>query len=152
MARTQTTASKSNTKARIHTEQPVHDHHAREAAASEDSFSFFDYARSMGINVPTWKRSLVAFVASLAAGAGVAIMLSPLIDALALATFMVTTSMFVSWVIYGLGFLLMMYASLKASQAVGSYIVTGNIDRDLAVAKEKVAGFFNRFRSEPKLA
>jgi hypothetical protein len=114
--------------------------------ADSVSPSYFDQAlemaRTMGITIPGWKRSLLAFVASFVTGFGVGYIGGTLINILMVATFTVTSSMFLTYAMAIVAFLLTMYVGIKAGQKVGMYIATGDIDRDLIRARDYVKGLF----------
>lgn len=107
-----------------------------------------DTYKTLGIPAPSWQRTLLTFCASFLAGYGIG-MLFNLIDVLLLSSLM-SISMFLYWTVWVIGLALALYAAFKVGQALGSYIVFGDIDRDIARAKNTVTGWFKR--SPPALA
>lgn len=116
--------------------------HDPELAAQSMVQQAIEMARGLGITIPTWKRSLLAFVASFVVGYGVGYLLGTLLSILMVATFTVTGSLFLMYCIAVLGFLGILYAGCKVGQTVGMYIVTGDIDRDVRRAKNWISGWF----------
>lgn len=97
---------------------------------------------SLGVPVPSWKRVVITYVAAMCAGYGLGTLFI-LVDALLLSSLM-ATSVFLYWAVWAVGLLLTLYAGFKLGNAIGNYIMSGQIDRDIAVAKNKVSGWFKR--------
>lgn len=116
--------------------QPSADHNTLHGAMDDgqDEISMRAMFDNLGVSIPTWKRTLIALVASLASGylAGSAGM--TVTGVLCTAALTATGSMFISTVVYALGLIITVYAALKISQKIGMYIATGDIDSDAAAA------------------
>lgn len=105
-------------------------------------------AHEHGIELPSWKRSVCALVGAAATAYGVGAIASAVTTFIATAALAVSTNMFLHLAIWALGIIAALYFGLKASQKVGMYIATGDIDADLLKLKNKVSGFFKK----PELA
>ena len=116
-------------------------------AAQQDQSYFdmlLDVARSAGLLIPSWKRCLLALVASVCAALGTAFMLNPFVSAMFAGAMLTTGSVFLSYLFFVIGFVIASYITLKVAQKVGGYIASGDIDRDVARAWN---GAKNLFRS-----
>lgn len=100
-------------------------------------------ARSLGIVIPDWKRTVLTFIASFCAGWAIGTIASVVLEVLFMSAVTLTGSLFVAWAIYILGFIIAMYAAIKSGQAIGMYIATGNIDRDVSRAWKWTTGLFS---------
>jgi hypothetical protein len=131
-------------KASAQTAQPVDFKMAQPSAAhdlgSEPGFMEIAWG-VIKTNVPEdWKRKLVAFVAAFAVGylGGLATM--SLVNTLIVTSLL--TGSFTAVVLAVIAFIAGIYLTIKAGQSVGMYIVTGNIDRDIERAKNKITSWF----------
>lgn len=102
-----------------------------------------------GVNAPSWKRKLAAFVASIAlcvpAGAAIGNLAGYAIAGLLAAGGSVIWAYLIMFLSCALAF----YAGMKIGQYVGNYVLSGQIDRDFGAAKDKVVGFFKRAPKAP---
>jgi hypothetical protein len=98
-----------------------------------------EQAEAQGIVIPTWKRVVAANVASIAVNYA---WLSPFISLVA--SIAAPASLFLAVMIWIVSMVLAIYAGMKVSQHVGSYILSGQIDRDVVKVKNKVLGLFQR--------
>ena len=94
--------------------------------------------------LPSWKRNVAAFALSMAACAGTGYVIST-ITAYAIAGIAVFNgSMFLTFFVFALALLVSVYAGLKLSEKVTNYVMSGQIDRDIVAAKNKVLGWFGK--------
>ena len=113
-------------------------------------FNLRDFLAMAGVQLPGWKRVVMGFIASLAVGCLVGSVASTVCNILFSGAVAVTGSMFFAWMLYSIGFVLGLYAMFRAGAVVSRYILGGNIDKDAAVAKNKVSGWFT-FGSKKEL-
>ncbi|WP_025915505.1 hypothetical protein [Herminiimonas sp. CN] len=117
--------------------QPVH------ADTDSMEFSIKDFLAMAGVQLPGWKRVLLNFIACFTAGFAIGTVGQIIINILFTGAMTVTGSLFVAWVLYSVGFIIMLYAAIKAGAAISRYILGGKIDEHAACAKDKVAGWFS---------
>lgn len=104
-----------------------------------------EQAEEQGIVIPTWKRTACAFFASIACSVGIALVISEVAEYTVLGILTSTSaSLMFAFVIYMLAMIIAIYASMKVSQYIGNYVLSGQIDKDIVRAKNKVTGWFKR--------
>ena len=120
------------------------------------NFDFRSFCESLGIAIPSKRRILVATVASIIVGGCIGYFGGQLLGMLVAGALVLTGSAFLSMLVYILGLCLLAYAAFVAGRKVAQYILTSNVDSDLAAvrntlgsAKDRVFGWF---KSEPKPA
>lgn len=130
--------------------------HAADHASmfSNLNFDFRSFCESLGVAIPSKRRILVATVASIIVGGCIGYFGGHLLGMLTAGALVLTGSAFLSMLIYILGICLIAYAAFVAGRKVAQYILTSNVDSDLAAvrntlgsAKDRVFGWF---KSEPK--
>lgn len=94
--------------------------------------------------LPTWKRTLVASVLSIAAACGSGYVLGQITGMLMVGVLTVTGSSFLAWIVFVLGCLAAAYAGMKIAGKVANYVMTEQIDRDIAAARDSVLGASRR--------
>lgn len=90
----------------------------------------------------SWKRFLVAAVASLATSFATGYIGGYLVSYLTLAAGLMSGSLFIMTAIYVLGVLLVMYASYRTSMFAYVKVIDKSVDRACASAYDYVTGFF----------
>lgn len=120
------------------------------------NFDFRSFCESLGIAIPSKRRVIVATVASIIVGGCIGYFGGQLLGMLVAGALVLTGSAFLSMLVYILGLCLLAYAAFVAGRKVAQYILTSNVDTDLAAvrntlgsAKDRVFGWF---KSEPKPA
>lgn len=108
----------------------------RFAAAQDELFA--------ELGVPSGKRLLAASIASVVVGAGVGWLIGWVINALTLGVLIVSSSLFLSWLVYILGLILAVIAGLVVGKAAAAYIVTGKIDEHARTVRGWFKGIFGR--------
>lgn len=126
-----TRAAKAAAKQPIPMDEPAADHETLNKTSS--GFDFVGYMNEH-FALPSWKRSLIALVASGLTAYLTASTVMSLTSLLVTAALTATSSMFLSTLIFIVGAIAAVYAAIKAGQKVGMYIATGDIDRDLSRA------------------
>lgn len=118
------------------------------------NFDFRSFCGSLGIAIPSKRRVIVSLIASLIVGIGIGYFGGHLLGMLTAGALVLTGSAFLSMLVYILGLCLLAYAAFVAGRKVSQYILTSNVDSDLAAvrntlgsAKDRVFGWF---KSEPK--
>lgn len=135
---------------------------APEAAPVEDrsmfeglNFDFRSFCESMGIELPSKTRVLVSLVASVVVASGIAYFGGQLLGMLVAGALVLTGSAFLSLLIYILGLCVLAYGAFVAGRKVAQYILTSNVDSDVAAVRERIGGAKDRvlgwFKSEPKV-
>lgn len=81
------------------------------------------------VDVPSTTRYIVSCVASIAIGFGIGFIGSIIVETLLVASLMLTGSLFLGVVMYMLGVLATIYASLMVNSHVYKFIMSGDIDR-----------------------
>lgn len=94
--------------------------------------------------VSSWKRDVMAFVASFVNGFGVAVLTDAVVGVLAAGAVALTGMAWVGLAIAIIGWLIGFVAAVYSSGAVARYIYDRKIDRDIA----KVKAFFSRGKDE----
>ncbi len=102
---------------------------------------------NIGFETPTWKRVLAANVLAIGCSAGAGYVIASIASYTAAGILVLTGSTFLVFMTFMLAILVSVYTGLKISQHVGNYVLSGQIDRDIVVAKNKVIGLFERARS-----
>jgi hypothetical protein len=115
------------------------------AAVSESIMKLFGFGTDAG---PSWKRRMVAFFATvmLAGGAGYAI--GTLAGYCIVGIASLGGSMLWAYLIMVIALLLAAYAGMKIGQVVGNYVLSGQIDADIASVKNKVTGWFGTAKNK----
>ncbi len=90
----------------------------------------------------SWKRFALAAIASIATSAAIGYVGGYLIAYLTVAAVLVSSSVFIATLIYALSFLLVMYASYRASMFAYVKVIDKTIDAVCASAYDKVASLF----------
>ena len=90
-----------------------------------------------------WKRVCCAIALGVAASVASTVVIVQVVEVLAMAA-LTAGSGFLAALIFVFGLLLCVYAALKTTEIVTNYVFTGQIDRDIISAKDKVLGFFKR--------
>ena len=91
--------------------------------------------RTEGEDGVTWKRKLVAYVASFVAGFGIGYAAGTLIEYVIAASVVHTGSMFLGIVAAVIIAIAALYLSMKAGQKIAGYIAFGDIDADIKKMK-----------------
>lgn len=115
-----------------------------ESVAPETPESFaakFDWAYLIK-GEASWKRVAVAAIASLATSAAIGYVGGHLIAYLTVAAVLVSSSLFIAYFVYALSFLLLMYASYRASMFAYVKVLDKSVDAVCASAYDKVASLF----------
>ena len=92
----------------------------------------------------TTRRSIITFVASCIVGLAIGAAAAPIINALAVATLLVSGSSFLATIVFILGFILMGAVAYVAGGIVGNYVNSGKAEAHYAGAKRWVSGLFGR--------
>lgn len=103
---------------------------------------------ALGIAIPSGKRLMVSSVSCFVLGLLGGVAASYIGNMLVAAAMSLTSSMFVGVLVWVLTWVLAAYLVIKGSQRLSMYILTGDIDRDLAKAKDKVTSWFKRDKVE----
>lgn len=90
------------------------------------------------------KRGIAAFFAGVVATTGVSITIAKLAAVAVIAVTLFTGSVMLGYLIIILSMILSIYASIKAYEKTANYVLSGQIDRDIVAAKNKVLGFFKK--------
>lgn len=117
------------------------------AAFIDEEMTLRQMFATFGVALPSWKRTLIAVVLSIAAGAAIGSVSSVFLDILLVGAMSVTGSMFLATCLYVIGLIISMVIAWRVGKRILGYVLSGNIDRDASIAKDKVMGFF---KSEPK--
>ena len=96
------------------------------------------------VAIPSWKRAVFAFVVGATAAAGFGWLVGTVAGYAMIGVLAMSHSMSLVYLIYALAMLLAVYGGMKVSQKVGGYIVSGNIDRDIAKGWGWVKSKFTR--------
>ena len=112
-----------------------HDAQPSAAPVGEDDFDLKSFLKMAGVNVPSWKRSLITAIACFATGYLIGSVAAVVLDTLMIATAMATGSMFLVACVYILGMIVALYAVFVASRKVAQYIMSGSVDQDIATVK-----------------
>lgn len=91
--------------------------------------------------LPTWKRTMVAAVLSMASAFGCGYLIGQVTGMLMVGVLTATGSSFLAWIVFVLGCLVAMYAGMKIAGKVANYVMTEQIDRDIAAVSNKVRGW-----------
>lgn len=119
-----------------------------EHLADEVRARLSDVAHEFGLADGTWKRKAFAFFASVAVATGAGYTITKLSAYAVTGILALSGSMLWVWLITILSLLITLYISMKIGQHVGSYVLSGRIDRDLAKAKDKMFSLFGGVRSK----
>lgn len=122
--------------------EPVEVHAAHEVNEPGFSERFQEAIGSWCAN--TTRRSIITFVASCIVGLAIGAAAAPIINALAVATLLVSGSSFLATIVFLLGFLLMGAVAYVAGGVVGAYVHSGKAEEHYAGAKRWVSGLFGR--------
>ena len=93
---------------------------------------------------PSWKRKLAAVLGSAVLAFGAGYIVGELLTYMIVGVYVMTGSALLAYLLMMLGLLLAMYAGMKIGQAVGNYVLSGQIDRDIVRVKDTVRGWFKR--------
>ena len=91
-----------------------------------------------------WKRVCCTFAATFAAAYGASYAVVGIMNVVITAAFAATSSTFLAVFLWFIGCMLAIFAAVKAGEIIGNYVLSGQIDRDIISAKDKVLGFFKR--------
>lgn len=118
------------------------------------NFDLRSFCGALGIKLPSKRRVIVSLIASVIVGAGIGYFGGHLLGMLTAGALVLTGSAFLSMLIYILGLCLLAYAAFVAGRKVAQYILTSNVDSDLAAVRNTLGGakdrVFGWFKSEPK--
>lgn len=117
-----------------------------EGGAQESAFDRLNAAYQdvmSQFSMPTWKRTVTAAVLSIAAASGCGYMIGQVLSALTIGVLAMTGSSFLAYVIVVLGCLVSFYVGMKVGNKVATYVMTQQIDRDIAAVKNKVFGWLS---------
>lgn len=142
MSQTQTKAAQKALEKQVKAAQP-----APAAAPVNEEMTLRELFASFGVELPSWKRTLAAIVLAIAAGAGIAMVSNTFLDILLVGAMSVTGSMFLATCLYLIGLVISMVIAWKVGKRIMGYVLSGSIDNDAGIVKDKFMGFF---RSEPK--
>ena len=90
------------------------------------------------------RRHMLAMVASFVVGLGIGLLAAPVINALAVATLLVSGSAFLATLVYIIGFIITGVAAYFAGGVVGNYVNSGKAEAHYEGAKRWVTGLFGR--------
>lgn len=114
--------------------KPVHAH-----TLGEDDFEF---------ELPSEKRIIAATALTFSLSFTAGYMIGIVTDVIATAALMLTGSVFIWFVIWMLALIGSIYAGMKIGQHVGYYVLSGQIDKDIASVKNKVTGLFGSVKAK----
>ena len=118
------------------------------------NFDLRSFCGALGIELPSKRRVIVSLIASVIVGAGIGYFGGHLLGMLTAGALVLTGSAFLSMLIYILGICLIAYAAFVAGRKVAQYILTSNVDSDMAAVRNTLGGakdrVFGWFKSEPK--
>lgn len=118
------------------------------------NFDMRSFCGALGIELPSKRRVIVSLIASFIVGAGIGYFGGHLLGMLVAGALVLTGSAFLSMLVYILGLCLLAYAGFVAGRKVAQYILTSNVDSDLAAVRNTLGGakdrVFGWFKSEPK--
>lgn len=118
------------------------------AANIDEEMTLREMFATFGVQLPSWKRTLLAFVTSFAVGYLIGSVAAALINLAFAGAAVLGMNLFFIYIIALMLIIGAIYLAIKASQRIVMYFQTGDIDRDLVAAKEKVTGFFRRAPKE----
>jgi hypothetical protein len=105
-------------------------------------------------NAPSFKRQMAALFASILLSVGAGYVIGQIAGYAIIGILALGGSMLWAYLIMILATLLAMYAGMKIGQYVGNYVLSGQVDEDIAKAKDAVSDGWNwiksKFSSEPK--
>lgn len=114
--------------------------------AEPKEFSASDYVKNLfsqlGLEAPTWKRQLLAWLASLGACAGVGYLMGQIIGYAMVGAILLTGSAFIPLVIYAIGVVIAIYASYRVGPIVYMAVIDKTVDRMASSAWNKATGLF----------
>lgn len=113
-----------------------------EAAFDRLNAAYQDVMASFAL--PTWKRTLVATVLSMLSAFGAGYLIGQVTGMLMIGALAVTGSSFLAWTVFVLGCVVAMYAGMKIAGKVATYVMTEQIDRDIASARDSVVNASRR--------
>jgi Flp pilus assembly protein TadB len=115
-------------------------------ASFEDRFHSLlgDMAASLTLDLPSWKRTVCAFLATAALSVGAGYLIGQIAAYAIVGVMMLGAPMAIAWLIYALALVLSLYAGIKIGQYVGNYVLSGQIDRDVSRAWGGVKSLFTR--------
>lgn len=134
--------------------EKLHTEAAHEAFENEGNAAFSKFraaAEEYAQTLPSSNRIFFSWVLGLLAAGGtgylIGSMVWPILDALFIAVAATTTSMFLAWIIYTLGILLMAWSAWHAGGYIGTkvsnYIIEGKPEQHFKAAKNWVTGLFS---------
>lgn len=88
-------------------------------------------------------RVVISYVAVLCTGLGIGFVGGMLIEFLVLGALTLTGSLFISLVVYALGYIAMLYAAFIAGSWVGASVLNGSIDKCYQNVSSRVRGLFS---------
>lgn len=119
------------------TEQAMH----IAAAVQEAVMKLFGFGEDDG--GPSWKRKLAAFFASALLASGAGYVIGTLAGYAMVGIAALGGSVLWAYLILIVALILSFYAGLKIGQHVGNYVLSGQVDRDIVAAKNKITGWFS---------
>ena len=121
---------------RAHKPQPFDDVMRRYEEAREGLMSFFA--------VPTWKRTLVAFVSTIASAVGIGWVAGTLLDWLVVGALAMAVPAFIVFVVYLIGAIIAAYYGGKLCVRVGGAVLTGEADERAIAAYDAMKSAVKR--------
>ncbi len=111
---------------------------------------------STGAEAIGWKRQFVAFFSTIILSAGAGYVIGTLAGYAIAGIAVLGGSLLWAYLTMVIAAVLAFYSGLKIGQYVGNYVLSGQVDKDLASAKSKVGGWFSSAKSmltpAPKIA
>lgn len=104
------------------------------APVEEDELTFRQMLADMGVFIPTWKRTLVASVASLLSGYVVGATFNALFNYMFAASIMASGWTFISIIAAVVAFIAATYVSCKVAARVLGYVGSGKVDAHASAA------------------
>lgn len=101
--------------------------------------------------VPSWKRTLVAFITTVAAGCGIGWISGNLLSWLVAGATLMAVPTFIVFCVYALGALATMYFGTKLCVRIGGAVLTGEADERAAAAYDAVKGALKRLNPFVKM-
>lgn len=104
------------------------------APIKEDELTLKQMLADMGFHMPSWKRNLVAGVASFLSGYVIGATFSALFELMFGAALLASGWTFMLVVAYVIGLVIAIYAAIKVSTRMYGYIASGSVDQDASRA------------------
>ena len=98
---------------------------------------------SVHVDEPSWARVVVCFITQVAVGFGIGYIAAPLLEILAISTFIFTGSVALGMAMHLLSILVVAVVAWIAGDWVNTYILSGDIDRSYQKYSNVVRGWFS---------